>query len=339
MSDPIPEVENNSARGRRISAPHQAAIDRKDREALIQIWTHRFGPDGLDEEPEEDACISEATMLPRLGHIPPLPPPPPTPSSLAIALQKLGLRSRPRSPSPEVPTAREDAQASKTRALAERKRLQRLGHIPHPVIVFQTDLLPTCHSKPDRVTIIAGNEKSPSGLRTFEASRPHLESIELQCPKALKRKTVFTLWRKPKWSKPIVLLDDDADAVAVILNIAHVQPRALPKTLTLCEVVNLALICQRYNLNVLLIGYLDKWIAPHRKKILEPGYEVWLFVAWQFGLEDDFLQLANHLAMNCTLNEKKQLLNPTTGRVIEGPGQYADIIGTSSGNALLSRKS
>ncbi|KAH8730447.1 hypothetical protein GQ44DRAFT_756355 [Phaeosphaeriaceae sp. PMI808] len=68
----------------------------------------------------------------------------------------------------------------------------------------------------------------------------------------------------------------------LILYLAHVQTQKLPKNLTLDEL------------------------------ILEPGYEQWLYVAWQFGLEDDYMSIANQLVMTCTLNEEGKILAPNT---------------------------
>jgi hypothetical protein len=116
----------------------------------------------------------------------------------------------------------------------------------------------------------------------------------------------------------IVFQDDDPRALDLFLYIVHWNTRMLPQTLTLDELVHLAQLADRYDLNHILINYLDLWLAPHRERILEPGYEQWLYVAWQFGLEEDYLRLANHLTINCAVNAKGQLVPPTSKKPIQG---------------------
>jgi hypothetical protein len=82
----------------------------------------------------------------------------------------------------------------------------------------------------------------------------------------------------------------------------------LPKTLDFEQIVQLAIIAERYDLNHLLIGHVDSWLAPYHACLLKASFEEWLFVAWQFGLEDHYLTLANHLAMNCQVDENFAIL-------------------------------
>jgi hypothetical protein len=106
----------------------------------------------------------------------------------------------------------------------------------------------------------------------------------------------------------------DPRAMALILYIAHFNTHWLPRELSLMEIIQLAKLADRYDLNHILVGYLGRWIAPHRHRILERGYEQWLFVAWQFGLEDDYLRLANYMAVNCAVNEEGELRYPLSNR-------------------------
>lgn len=42
------------------------------------------------------------------------------------------------------------------------------------------------------------------------------------------------------------------------------------------------------------------------------GYEQWLYVACQFGLVEEYLRLAKHLALNARVDDNGELLNPGT---------------------------
>lgn len=94
------------------------------------------------------------------------------------------------------------------------------------------------------------------------------------------------------------------------LLIAHLNTTNLPATIHFDLAVDLARLSQRYDLNHILIGYLDNWLAPHRLHITAPGLEAWLYVAWQFGLGIDYTSLANHLALTCSVDEQNNLLKP-----------------------------
>jgi hypothetical protein len=102
--------------------------------------------------------------------------------------------------------------------------------------------------------------------------------------------------------------EDDPGAMFLILYIIHFKTYMLPQTLEFKQIVQLAKIAERYDLNHILIGYVDTWLAPYHARLLEAGFEEWLFVAWQFGLENHYFTLANHLAMNCQVDENFYLL-------------------------------
>lgn len=100
----------------------------------------------------------------------------------------------------------------------------------------------------------------------------------------------------------------------LVLCIAQHTTIKLPKDLAFYQLGRLTLTAQRYDLNHILIGYLDKWIEPHRENLLKPGFENWLYIAWQFGLVAEYLTLANHLAVHCEANRGGMLVSSTFGR-------------------------
>jgi hypothetical protein len=106
----------------------------------------------------------------------------------------------------------------------------------------------------------------------------------------------------------------DPRAMGLVLYIAHFNTHWLPQELSLMEIIQLARLADHYDLNHILVGYLERWIEPHRHRILDRGYEQWLFVAWQFGLEDDYLLLANHMAVFSAVNDDGELRYPFSKR-------------------------
>jgi hypothetical protein len=96
----------------------------------------------------------------------------------------------------------------------------------------------------------------------------------------------------------------------IVLSIAHLTTTNIPRAIRLETAFHLARLAQRYDLNHLLIGHLDAWLRPHHKFVTEKGCEQWLYVTWQFGLDVYYTKLANHLALNCEVNEDNALLKP-----------------------------
>jgi hypothetical protein len=166
----------------------------------------------------------------------------------------------------------------------------------------------------EKMIIIVGNEDSPSGLRKVETSRPHIAHLSHRWAEAFIHKIV----RHYVGLVHVIFPDDDANAMCLLLAIAHTDTANLPVRLSLDEIIRLAQVAERYDLNHLLVGYLEPWLAPHRQRITERGYEHWLYVAWQLGLEKDYLFLADYLAVNCAINEQKKLLIPSTDRLFIG---------------------
>jgi hypothetical protein len=175
----------------------------------------------------------------------------------------------------------------------------------------QTEYITTTSHKRDRMAIIVGMDNSSNGLRKFYVSRPHVGYLSDRWYQAIKRNTYRTSFRKRRITRTIHFADDDANAMRIFLYIAHAQPTKLPQRLSLDELVQLARVAQRYSLNHLVVGYLDNWIRPHRNRILDPEYR-WLYMAWQFGLDQDYRYLALHLAQNCPVNTEGRFVAPTT---------------------------
>ncbi|KAF2689693.1 hypothetical protein K458DRAFT_413936 [Lentithecium fluviatile CBS 122367] len=118
--------------------------------------------------------------------------------------------------------------------------------------------------------------------------------------------------------KRVRLSDDDADMMLLVMHIAHHLYERVPKTLDFDQLLGIARICNRYDMNSMIIPFVADWMALHQPKILRVGYEQWLYIAHQFGKEADYLRLAKHLAFYCRINAEKQLLVPGTDRVLDG---------------------
>jgi hypothetical protein len=103
-----------------------------------------------------------------------------------------------------------------------------------------------------------------------------------------------------------------------VMKIAHYDFNGLFSTLDFGQILAMALISYSFQTNRLLVPFLANWAIPHKKKILDTGYEQWLFIAWQFGFEDDYLKLSKHLATHCKVDEEGQLLSLAGDTVLTG---------------------
>jgi hypothetical protein len=101
------------------------------------------------------------------------------------------------------------------------------------------------------------------------------------------------------------------------MRIAHSQFGKIAPTLSFRQIVDLAITSQRYATNRVLIPFLSRWTAPFRQKILQPRKEEWLFVAYQFGYEEDYRRLAKYMAVNCRVDRHGNLLS-ADGKVVQG---------------------
>jgi hypothetical protein len=106
-------------------------------------------------------------------------------------------------------------------------------------------------------------------------------------------------WRENEATE-IPLPDDDVEAMLLVLRIAHLRFHELPKknALTLDALLNLAVICDKYDLVKIVRPFLDLhgWASCYIPNI---GYGIvsdpcWLFIAWTFGYKDSFEQLATY---------------------------------------------
>ncbi|KAF2036084.1 hypothetical protein EK21DRAFT_106189 [Setomelanomma holmii] len=186
-----------------------------------------------------------------------------------------------------------------------------------PALNAQTECITITSHKRDIVKIMVGSEDLPNGLRKFYVSRPHIENLSDRWHEIIERNTYRTRFSRRRVTR-MIRFDDDANAMRIVLYIAHAQPTKVPERLGLNEVVQVTKIAQRYDLNYLLYSHLDKWMrqlpimGPH----LTPGYEELLYICWQFGLKRDFFNVAQCLANCYAVDHKGEFVLPSTNHIL-----------------------
>ncbi|KAJ4331936.1 hypothetical protein N0V95_009777 [Ascochyta clinopodiicola] len=171
-----------------------------------------------------------------------------------------------------------------------------------------------------KVLLLVGHDGLPGGSCRFLVSQSCLQALGPRWQQLLSSRSKPRI-RNPLSTLPktISLRDEHTNAMRLIMHIAHLQFTKLPKQLDFQDIVHLADIAARFDAHGLVVSHIDAWLAPYRDRLLHPGYEEWLFIAYEFGYETEYLELAKHLAIRCRVDPSGNcLLVPGIGGLLEG---------------------
>jgi hypothetical protein len=179
------------------------------------------------------------------------------------------------------------------------------------------------------LALIVGSELKHNGPRKFLVSPDALSQLSPAWRDIVARQMPTGSWRLRFGPVKVHLTEDDPDMLLLLLKIAHLQFQGFDHLeLEYHQLLELALICRRYDTNKVLGPFLGKWTDPYRQIIFNHGMEEWMYVAWQFGFEDDYLLLARHFALDCTIDTDLQLIAPS-GKPLHGwfpPGAVGKLL-------------
>jgi hypothetical protein len=112
-------------------------------------------------------------------------------------------------------------------------------------------------------------------------------------------KFLFPPWETTSTSKKekeIDFKEDNAMALLILLNIAHLQFNKIPiQTLKYSLHYDVAILVDQYQCIGLVITFKWTWLGNYGWDSTRPGKEGWLFIAWVFGLEKTFEEVAERL--------------------------------------------
>lgn len=109
--------------------------------------------------------------------------------------------------------------------------------------------------------------------------------------------------------REVAFPDDDPDALLVLLNIAHLNFDKLPETMDFERLLNIAVLCDKYDMVRIIRPWMPKWAEPSKSRALDPGHEEWAFIAWAFGDQVTFDAVVRTMVMNSLSNEFGELLS------------------------------
>ena len=93
------------------------------------------------------------------------------------------------------------------------------------------------------------------------------------------------------------LEDDYPYALTAILLALHCRDEMVPIDPKFKDLVGLAVVCDKYDCRGGVLSWVDTWTAAWKPRMLEGGYEEWLFVAWVFGIKEGFGKLSRKLIL------------------------------------------
>ncbi|OAL50151.1 hypothetical protein IQ07DRAFT_632078 [Pyrenochaeta sp. DS3sAY3a] len=174
------------------------------------------------------------------------------------------------------------------------------------------------HSERDTIELIVGSEDSPTGLCKVIVSRPYIMAFSKRWAEIIRRKKVRRFRGRGIVSHIVVLPEDDAEMMRLLMLVAHFRMELVPSRLNLDQLVRLSLVAERYGMEKLVAPQIDAWLLPYCKTFRDPGWEPWLFLMYQFGQEKNYLTLARHMALTCGLDDRGNLVS-NWGRQLTKP--------------------
>lgn len=124
------------------------------------------------------------------------------------------------------------------------------------------------------------------------------------------------VWKESLVDAEISFADDDPEACMTLLYITHFQFSKLPQFMDFHQILNIAILCDKYDTVSLVRPWLDKWQAKSLASAGKPGYEKYLFIAWVVGNAELFNKIANRLVHELSVGEQGQCVN-SLGEAIE----------------------
>ena len=104
--------------------------------------------------------------------------------------------------------------------------------------------------------------------------------------------------------------EDNTDALLILLQIAHLQFSDIPKTLPYETHLGVAILCDQYDCRRLVKPWVQGWMRKGWNELWNelqlPCLEGWLFIAWYFGRQKLFEELAMTYVLQMKVNTHGQ---------------------------------
>ncbi|KKY13285.1 putative nuclear pore protein [Diplodia seriata] len=127
------------------------------------------------------------------------------------------------------------------------------------------------------------------------------------------------------------LLEDNPQALALLLRIAHLRFDEVPRRLSLEELYNMAILTDKYLPTRLVKPWAGLWIELLKGSAKDGNRGWWLWIAWEYGEEALFEELGTALVTECAIDAEQYRL------VHDGTLLYEDAVPPSAPSDMLER--
>ncbi|KAL7269957.1 hypothetical protein RUND412_007345 [Rhizina undulata] len=117
--------------------------------------------------------------------------------------------------------------------------------------------------------------------------------------------------------KEVNFRDDDGEALLLLLRIAHLQYDDIPTMLPYETLLSVAVLCDQYDCVKLVEPWLSQWLSAEEKSWKQAGHENWLFIAWVFGRDKVFSDLADKMVREAKTDDDGEILTSAGEEVSE----------------------
>lgn len=114
------------------------------------------------------------------------------------------------------------------------------------------------------------------------------------------KKFLFPPWEAEEPTKDVQEIDcsgDDSEALLILLSIAHLKFQNVPNNPQYATLLQIAVLCDQYDCVGLVRPWLSEtlWLKDELADSILPDHHQWLFIAWVFGREKVFENLASRM--------------------------------------------
>lgn len=104
------------------------------------------------------------------------------------------------------------------------------------------------------------------------------------------------------------LTDDDPVALAVVLNAMHLQTLKVPRKVSVQQLMQLAIFCDKYDCAAVVKPWVASWESGWTKSTVLNTQLQRLFIAWVFGVEAEFELLTHALVSKIAFEDDEALV-------------------------------
>ncbi|KAK7521358.1 uncharacterized protein IWZ02DRAFT_482463 [Phyllosticta citriasiana] len=119
--------------------------------------------------------------------------------------------------------------------------------------------------------------------------------------------------------REVELPDDDAAALKILLNIAHLHFDQIPSKLELLTLYKVTVLTDKYDATRLIRPWAQSWTDEYLNHAEDRGFEEWLWIAWELGMTEIFERTTHSLVTRTEISEHGTLVN-IVGRILDPTG-------------------